>query len=356
MHSASQKQNFNRIPELDALRGLAALSVVMFHFSGNSNKNLLGWDFRYGVTGVDIFFMISGFVIFLTIQKIHRWQDFVVFRFARLYPAFWCCMLVTTVFILVYEPESIGIMQFLANATMLPAYFSVKDLDGSYWTLLVEINFYLWILAVYMTGTLKRIEDIGFAFIILIILFHGFSENYFRFYQIVISKVQLVNHFPLFYSGILFFQLYKGQKTLKNILFMVFSLLASFYLHSKGGKSLYYISATEHYFILVFYHVVFTLFIYGKLRFLDKIPLIQLGKISYCLYLIHQYAGLHLISTFTDSLHLNIYTAIALALGITVFLAYTVNIFVEIPANDLIRNWYKSKHGKSLHARRTIAS
>ncbi|KAA6440296.1 acyltransferase [Dyadobacter flavalbus] len=354
MHAAPQKQSFHRIPELDALRGLAALSVVLFHFSG-SNKNLLGWDFRFGVTGVDIFFMISGFVIFLTIQKIHRWQDFVVFRFARLYPAFWCCMLVTAIFMLVYEPENLSISQFLANATMLPAYFSEKDLDGSYWTLLVEINFYLWILAVYMTGTLKRIEDIGFAFLVLIIVFHVFSENYAGLHQIVASKVQLVNHFPLFYSGILFYQLFKGQKTTKNILLLIFSLMASCYLHSKGGKSLYYISATKHYFILAFYYIVFTLFIYGKLRFLDKMLLIQLGKISYCLYLIHQYVGLHLISTFTEILHFNIYLAIVLALGISIFLAYIVNFFIEIPSNDLIRKWYKNRLGKKLHAQQTIA-
>ncbi|GGC04703.1 acyltransferase family protein [Dyadobacter sediminis] len=354
MHSAPQKQSFHRIPELDALRGLAALSVVLFHFSG-SNKNLLGWDFRFGVTGVDIFFMISGFVIFLTIQKIHRWQDFAVFRFARLYPAFWCCMLVTAVFMLVYEPENLSVTQLLANATMLPAYFSEKDLDGSYWTLLVEINFYLWILAVYMTGTLKRIEDIGFAFIILIVVFHIFSENDTSLHQIVVSKVQLANHFPLFYSGILFYQLFKGQKTVKNILLMVFSLLASFYLHSKGGKSMYYISAVEHCFMLVFYHAVFTLFIYGKLRFLDKMPLIQLGKISYCLYLIHQYAGLQLIATFTEVLHFNIYTAIVLALGLAVLLAYFANTFVEIPANELIRNWYKNRRSERLHANRTVA-
>jgi len=279
MHSAAPQQNSDRITELDALRGLAALSVVLFHFSEN-NKNLLNWDFRFGVTGVDIFFMISGFVIFLTIQKIKRWQDFAVFRFARLYPSFWCCMLVTTIFILVYEPENLNSTQFFANATMLPAYFSEKDLDGSYWTLLVEINFYLWILAVYRIGTLKRIEVIGLAFIILIILFHGFSEHYTGFYKIVADKIQLVNHFPLFYSGILFYQFYKGQKTVRNRIFMLFSLLASFYLHSKGGKSFYYISAIEHYFILAFYHVVFILFINGKLRFLSKWPLIQLGYMT----------------------------------------------------------------------------
>ncbi|MEO6286572.1 MAG: acyltransferase [Dyadobacter sp.] len=335
-----------RLVELDALRGLAALSVVLFHFTINDNAKLLGWEFSYGVTGVDIFFMISGFVIFLTVMKIRRWQDFVVSRFARLYPAFWYCMFITLGFTVFSEPDFVSPFRIFANATMMPVYFGIEDLDGSYWTLLVEIIFYLWILVLFITNNIRNINKIGFITILSMMLFHQFSAYYVDFYEFTVKKVQLLNHFPLFFSGILFYQLKKGEKRTENIALLVFSLIASFYLHHKGGRSQFHISATAHYLLLTSFHLLFGLFIMGKLSFLKFGPLLFLGKISYCLYLIHQYVGLHLISAFTDKLHLNIYIALFLAFSICIAIAYLVNTFIEIPANRLIRGWYSSNEAE----------
>ncbi|NNU33532.1 acyltransferase [Mucilaginibacter sp. S1162] len=58
--------NPNRILELDALRGIAALLVVAFHFNIPLRDKL---SLQWGVTGVDLFFMISGFVILLTLKN-----------------------------------------------------------------------------------------------------------------------------------------------------------------------------------------------------------------------------------------------------------------------------------------------
>lgn len=54
----------NRYTELDALRGIAALMVVFFHFTMDRPQGQMG--FKLGVTGVDLFFIISGFVIFMS--------------------------------------------------------------------------------------------------------------------------------------------------------------------------------------------------------------------------------------------------------------------------------------------------
>jgi peptidoglycan/LPS O-acetylase OafA/YrhL len=346
-HLNNQSESPNaRLVELDALRGLAALSVVLFHFTINNNAKLLGWEFSYGVSGVDIFFMISGFVIFLTVIKIKRWQDFVISRFARLYPAFWYCMLITAGFTVLFEPDFVSPLRIFANATMMSVYFGIEDLDGSYWTLLVEIVFYVWILILFVTNNIRNINKIGFITILCLTLFHQFSAYYIHFYEFTVKKVQLLNHFPLFFSGILFYQLKKGEKRTENIALILFSLAASFYLHSKGGRSQFHISTIAHYILLTSFHLIFALFIMGKLTFLKFGPLLFLGKISYCLYLIHQYVGLHLISTFTDKLHLNIYIALFLALSICIAIAYLVNTFIEIPANRLIRGWYKNNEGE----------
>ena len=76
-------QNAARVVELDALRGLAALAVVAFHYTtlygelyGHSGPPPL--SFGFGNYGVHLFFLISGFVIFMTLERTRSAMDFVV--------------------------------------------------------------------------------------------------------------------------------------------------------------------------------------------------------------------------------------------------------------------------------------
>lgn len=346
----------NRLLELDALRGLAALSVVIFHFSINDNAAKLGWEFRYGVTGVDIFFIISGFVIFLTIQKVKKWQDFAVSRLSRLYPTFWACVLITAAFVYSYQPELINWKVLLANLSMFPVYFGVENLDGVYWTLLVEMVFYLWILAIYLARGLDKIVKIGTACTLGVVAFHLGKPYYFDFYQYITWKVQLLNHFPLFFSGILFYQLkYKGFNG-RYMGLILLCLVAAMYLHDKGGRSMYHVTWAEHNVILVLYHAVFFLFVWGRLNFLVWPPLLFLGKISYSLYLLHQVIGLHVIHILNGTLGLNIYLAVGGTLALCILLAYGVTRYVELPAIAAIKGWYKARHGRKLEEQNTAGT
>ena len=67
-----------RYQELDALRGIAALFVVLFHFTLNRPEAEYG--LKLGVTGVDLFFIISGFVIFMSLTNINSSKEFIVNR------------------------------------------------------------------------------------------------------------------------------------------------------------------------------------------------------------------------------------------------------------------------------------
>src|SRR6266446_6407653 len=99
-HVSNDEQNQNskpiRFEELDALRGVAALSVILFHYLhqydaiyGKDGVLLFGaLNWPSGIYGVYLFFMISGFVIFMTLRGARDWLDFVVSRFSRLYPAY----------------------------------------------------------------------------------------------------------------------------------------------------------------------------------------------------------------------------------------------------------------------------
>ncbi len=131
-----------RVGELDALRGLAALAVVAFHYTTFYQQEQghvlpLGFGFPAGNYGVHLFFMISGFVIFMTLERTRTAMDFVVSRFSRLFPAYWAAMAITmvVVFTLGMPKQRIGIADLAANLTMLQGFLGFDNLDGSYWTL-----------------------------------------------------------------------------------------------------------------------------------------------------------------------------------------------------------------------------
>ena len=85
----------DRIPELDLLRFIAAVGVVLFHATNwPEHPNLLTRSRTYGSFGVPLFFMISGFVILMTAQN-RSGIEFVNSRIARLYPSFWIAVLLS---------------------------------------------------------------------------------------------------------------------------------------------------------------------------------------------------------------------------------------------------------------------
>lgn len=336
----------NRLLELDALRGLAALSVLLFHFT-LPNEAELGWRFGIGVTGVDIFFMISGFVIFLTIQKMKNWQQFVIFRFSRLYPVYWVCVSITASFIFFCDPKVFDPINVLANLTMFPSYFGIEDLDGSYWTLIIELLFYTWVLLVYITNQLKKIVLIGVVFTITIILFHHFGSNYPAVYLFALQKIQLINHFPLFLSGIVFYKLFTRPFSFSYVLVLLFCIASAIYLSDKGGRTMQILQRAEHGTLIVIYHLIFVLFISGRLTFLKMAPLLFLGRISYSLYLLHQYIGLQLIRILKTHFSLDIQFAILLTIVISIGLAALVTKYIEIPSVQFVRLQYKRQQAST---------
>ncbi|PWJ60054.1 peptidoglycan/LPS O-acetylase OafA/YrhL [Dyadobacter jejuensis] len=331
----------HRFFELDVLRGMAALAVALFHLTINENTEKLGWQFRYGVTGVDIFFMISGFVIYMSLNKVQKPGDFLVFRFARLYPAYWMCVLLTAIFILVYEPAHFSLAQILANLTMFPIYFGVENLDGSYWTLLVELCFYIWIFILLFRRSMRSILYHGAIFTLLIVGFHLFRNSYPSLYQYIQLKLELINHFPLFFSGIVFYHIWTQGYNTKYIIYLLFCFGVACYLHDKGGRSMFFVSLWEHISILLVYFLIFALVVSNKLIFIVKSPLVYLGNISYALYLLHQYIGTHLVRTLNETYSWSIEWAIITVLSVCIGLAAMVHHLVEVPGKALVLKWYK---------------
>lgn len=171
----SSKKN-NRINELDLLRLFAALSVVLFHycFRGYAADNLSIMPYpllqpvaKYGYLGVELFFMISGFVILLTAAT-GSLSRFVISRFVRLYPAFWICCTITFIAISTLGGArfSASVGQYLANMTMLSGFMHVPSIDGVYWSLFVELRFYLLVAVVLMVGRIHQAKMFLIAWLI----------------------------------------------------------------------------------------------------------------------------------------------------------------------------------------------
>lgn len=157
-----------RVEVVDYLRFVAALSVVGFHYlyNGIRNGKVEGLAHepvivlaQYGDLGVNLFFMISGFVITQSVRG-KTARQFAVGRALRLYPAFWVAVLITSAFALVLGGEKMGVdlRQVLVNLTMVPELLGEPYVDGVYWTLTYELAFYA---AVFVLVLLRQNERVA---------------------------------------------------------------------------------------------------------------------------------------------------------------------------------------------------
>ncbi len=148
----SQQHQKETLFPIDLLRFFAASLVVAVHKL--SSLITLGYlplfiqpftaFTKYGYLGVDLFFLISGFVITLSSEG-RTVREFISARFIRLYPVFWISTCITSgVLLLSQTPSSPGIGQFFANMTMIPTLISQYHfIESACWTLVYELKFYI---------------------------------------------------------------------------------------------------------------------------------------------------------------------------------------------------------------------
>ena len=139
----------DRYPELDGLRGLAVLAVVVRHLTSTYDTFLPAdppapFAFEDGRYGVQLFFLISGFVILMTARRAGGAMPFAIARFSRLYPPYWVALALTTVVVAALGPELLQrrAAEVAVNTTMVQAAVGLRHVDDSYWSLSVELLFY----------------------------------------------------------------------------------------------------------------------------------------------------------------------------------------------------------------------
>lgn len=329
-----------RLLFIDSLRGLAAFAVVIYHFT-TVYRHLYGhsfsdeYDFNYGNYGVELFFMISGFVIFFSFTKIKNGREFLFNRIIRLYPAYWLCMLVTFFCVQYFGLPGLEttFTDLLVNFTMFQKLVGVPDVDGVYWSLFSEWMFYLMMLVLFMSKKLDKILYVGVAWVILnFINIHIYQINY-------ANRLLNLYHGVFFYSGILFYLFNTDIKNRKLILaHLTFTILVAL--------SLYVHKSWTEVGIVAGIYVIFYLCISGRLDFLVNKVFLFLGTISYPLYLFHQNIG-YIIIDQTKEFFGSSMLVIVPPILISVFSAYLITRYVEQPVLRYMKNWYNRNTGKS---------
>jgi peptidoglycan/LPS O-acetylase OafA/YrhL len=324
-----------RLQELDALRGLAALAVVLFHYTFRFG-HLFGfpsevWSaFHLGHHGVYLFFLISGFVIFMTLERTRTALDFVVARLSRLFPAYWAAVALTaTVMAATPLPgRTVSGLDALLNLTMLQHWLRALPVDGVYWTLTIELIFYGLMLCFFALGCLKRIEWVcaGWLTLVLVAALAGKAGLW------VSPEIELhliLKYANLFMAGMMFYKLRRGQGSLARHAIIAACLATQFL-----------ISGLETALTITAFFALFYLLVWDRLAFLKARPLVFLGTISYPLYLIHQNIGYALLRALLGQ-GLEVHLSIALALAAAVLVATLITFTVERPALSAIRGRYK---------------
>ncbi|MBV9889622.1 MAG: acyltransferase, partial [Rhizobacter sp.] len=279
-----------RVAEIDALRGVAAMSVVLFHYTTRFNELFqpgiaTGWQFRHGHYGVNLFFIISGFVIFMTLQRTSRPMDFVVSRFSRLFPAYWAAIALTFVIthLLGLPHKLVTLPEAVANMIMLHGLFRIPHVDGVYWTLEVELLFYAGMFLLYLSGRLRQIEWFLIALLgvriayDLLERFAGISLPW------TLYRLLILQYLPWFGIGIaLYMRVHPtGEADRKKSNLILFASICTLFL----AESL--LLATLSCFLGACVYLAAT----GRLAILRHPLLVWLGTISYPLYLLHENIG-----------------------------------------------------------------
>lgn len=334
-----------RIQEIDALRGIAALMVLLGHYTINYDhlhglNCSLGFHFWPGNFGVFLFFVISGFVIDLTLHRCRTGLDFGVSRFSRIFPAYWGALIITCVLLhLLGAASKPSLVQTAVSFTMLERFLGFAHLDEVYWTLNVELSFYIWMFFVFKLRALDKIESI----IPFVLVFQWAMELGARYTHHTFSQgmdvVFLLEYAHMFCAGMLFYRIWDdGRLTFRRALLLTWCYFnhacVDYRVFDWTVPNIYGLPA-----LLIVYAIMLAV-IAGRLKWLATPVLLFFGTISYTLYLLHNHLG----STLRECLTrhgIGPWPGFLSALAMTLVLATALTFLVEKPAMKWIRQRYK---------------
>lgn len=265
----------NRIIGLDLLRVLAAFGIMMYHFffigplQGFYSMDTFIESAFFGEFGVDIFFILSGYSIFLSIKNKSR-KDFILSRIKRIYPAFFLCATFTMLCGFIMPNTSIKdlLFRYLWNFTFLQDFLSIEPLSSIYWTLMVEVKFYILICLFAWTNLWRKNYHVIFSIWLMIALFNTFFIHNIWLEKILIT--QYAGHFGM--GMLLFFNNLEKRSKLFNLELVLSSILIwnNCVSYSNWIQNVYGIGITE---FRVFLVVIIMIVAFSTLTNLERVDL-----------------------------------------------------------------------------------
>lgn len=307
----------SRISSVDGLRAFAVLGVMWLHvwmFYDNVGFNIGPVDIHrlisFGGVGVDLFFVISGFCMYLMYAKRSEFSageygQFIVKRWKRIAPAFYTVVLVECIILLI-KTLHFPFKDFFSHLLFLNTFVSDRLLSPPFWSLSTEWQFYL-ILPFLFIGN-PAPKQMGLRLLALMIISFGF--RLLIYYQhmpellsgTTITAAKIWHRFIEFGWGIIAARLFTSNKKLPFLFNKAHGFIIAFMIAYSGRI----IMSTE--FVNRFHSLAFVVRAFGEplmtfgfgimlwnvisapsvfSRFLSLPIFSFLGRISYSMYLWH---------------------------------------------------------------------
>ncbi|MFD5411292.1 acyltransferase family protein [Streptomyces nojiriensis] len=335
-----------RLAVLDGVRVLAALGVLFYHYFalesawGKAPADIFPSTHPfavYGWLGVEIFFLVSGFVICMSAWG-RSVGDFAVSRVSRLFPAYWAAVAFTT--LVLYSSSEVrqvkAFSDVLVNLSMLQTGLGVPNIDDAYWTLFVELKFYVLFAIVVMRGVTYRNCVLFCAAWTLAGVVAPTADNG------VLSFFAASSSSPYFIAGIGFYLMRRfGPNAVLWAVVGVQFLLAQHYVHARmitnlGRAATERTPAWPAHLVIALGFALMAAIALGALDGVRWRWLPHAGALTYPLYLIHMMAGLTFIHHFRRDV-----APVPLVIGVTtamLLLAWLIHRLVERPLGRLMRD------------------
>lgn len=337
-----------RYPEIDLLRGVACLMVVAFHYLYRGQQGgwlmdqpvqWLGALASYGYLGVHLFFMISGFVIFMSAEGVST-RDFFSSRVSRLYPVLWVGVLLTSLVTYLFSSPhfQVGWLQLLSNLTMVPHWMRMDYVDGAYWSLAVELQFYILIGCMVWLKQLRRAEWVMAAWL-LIGTVNAVRRIYFLEFWLVAQWASL------FVAGMIFYRSSREGWTRARLGLMIWCYALSMnYVINPASNDHTVVNGFQRpgvmiaLALLTSFYLVFLAMTKQWLSVAGSSVILWMGVLTYPVYILHQNIGYTLLEI-GGWRGVDFQLRALIVLTGVVAAAWAVNRFLERPVSRWLRGW-----------------
>ncbi|MET8226791.1 acyltransferase [Streptomyces sp. NPDC005301] len=333
-----------RLRALDGLRLVAALMVAGYHYGGRDGEIARAWGtspkyqfpslhewFAYGCLGVQVFFVISGFVICMS-----GWgrtlRAFFASRVSRLLPSYWAAViLVTAVFALpVVAYRAVSPSDALVNLTMLQQPLGVDRVLGVCWTLWAEVRFYaLFALCIVLPGANRRRVILFCAGWTLAAAIAQTAH------QPLLDVVLMPEYAPFFVGGVGLYLVHRDRRDayawgIVGVSWLLGQHYAVMRLwHAPNPDFFSYRTSYGIILVVTLGFLAVAAIALGWLGWANWRWLTVAGALTYPFYLIHEHLGWVAVEGYHRTLHIPSYATLPLTVVTMLVLAWLLNHFVE---------------------------